>query len=225
MPVMTSPADPPRRAGWITVEHFERLILGTLGVIAKRRGEDGYRLHDLASVMCKYLAASSYPELDGTEMFENRRLTSTWARALARRTDAGWEKRIDYNPAHFLDGDEEGLAAFIETMLHEFAHVIANVRHGSNQRHNANWKAVCLELGIEPSARSAPHRGAKCPPRHAVGCRGCGVEYWITAYRARRLSRQRCVCCGCALHLLSGVPPTTDVHRVHYESRRGRICR
>lgn len=39
----------------------------------------------------------------------------------------------------------------LDLFLHEIAHAVANIRFGSRQGHNHNWKVVCVEIGAEPT--------------------------------------------------------------------------
>ena len=87
-----------------------------------------------------------------------------------------------------------------DTILHEIAHALAGFKAG----HGWVWKAVCKEIGAEPS-RLGHHTVRLAPYKYVVVCIGCGT---VLGHRHRRRKN--------AYHMPNGFM----CGRVEYQERR-----
>jgi hypothetical protein len=84
-------------------------------------------------------------------------------------------------------------AQAIDTLRHEYAHAVAELKHRSKAKHGALWRRLALEMGARPrSTGLGPLVGV---PLLEPTCGTCGHRH---APRARRLRRARCCACGSA---------------------------
>lgn len=62
-----------------------------------------------------------------------------------------------------------------QTIKHEAAHIIANIKHGVQCGHGPRWKAVMRSLGLEPKrCHQVDRTGLKrSQPRMVIPCKGC----------------------------------------------------
>jgi hypothetical protein len=82
-------------------------------------------------------------------------------------------------------------AQAIDTLRHEYAHAVAELKHRSKAKHGALWRRLALEMGARPrSTGLGPLIGV---PLFEPTCNACGHCH---APRARRLRRARCRACG-----------------------------
>lgn len=78
----------------------------------------------------------------------------------------------------------------VETLRHEYAHAVAELKHGSKAGHGRLWRRLAVEMGARPrSCGQGPLLGV---PLVEPRCAGCGHVY---APRARRSQRMRCGAC------------------------------
>lgn len=75
----------------------------------------------------------------------NRRLRTSMGRAKCRLDKGRWVPvAVEFNPRLWARATP---AERRETVIHEVAHIIANVRHQQSCGHDARWQAVMVELG------------------------------------------------------------------------------
>lgn len=97
--------------------------------------------------------------------------------------------------------------AVVETLGHEYAHLLAVHRHGVRAaNHGPFWQKAMLDLGLEPKVRHR-YEVERNVPRQTVtySCVSCGKEF----ERSRRLPKNRKYVhanCGGALRLRSVSP-------------------
>jgi predicted SprT family Zn-dependent metalloprotease len=79
-----------------------------------------------------------------------------------------------------------------ETLLHEIAHALAFIRHGSCQGHNKNWKAICVEIGASQD-RLRDLTALQCAPCKAfILCLVCNTKLHLYRF-PKKPSSCRCV--------------------------------
>jgi SprT protein len=104
------------------------------------------------------------------------------------------ERRIVLNAQLLVPGREADRDA---TLLHECAHVIADLSYGRNCRHSWRWRQVIEMLGEPPEVC---HRlDYLSRQAHAVVtwiCTGCGEEYHFVRTPKRRIKQCYCRLCG-----------------------------
>lgn len=104
------------------------------------------------------------------------------------------ERRIVLNSALLLRGRERDRNA---TFLHECAHILADLKHGRNCRHDKRWEQMMDELGEDPVVR---HRIDYISAQaHAVVtwlCDNCGERYYFVRPPKRRIQDCYCRPCG-----------------------------
>ncbi len=104
------------------------------------------------------------------------------------------ERRIVLNARLLAPGREADRDA---TLLHECAHIIADLRYGRNCRHNWRWRQVMQMLGEPPEVS---HRLDYLSRRaHAAVtwiCTGCGEQYHFVHAPRRRIKECYCRLCG-----------------------------
>jgi len=119
--------------------------------------------------------------------------------------------RVSAGMAYHRNG-RIGLSAIIldtpeklrQTLLHEYAHLLAVDRHGQNAaNHGVYWKQAMIDLGLEPKVRHS-YECARNAKRLTVTyrCQRCGAKI----ERSRRLPRHRKYVhakCGGGLRLFS----------------------
>lgn len=128
--------------------------------ISRDRIHVGVAEWDRRNGVCKY-----HKKLNGKKRF-GKRMTS-----------------IPRKPAHHtivinrkLTSEDE----FIDTVRHELAHAIAYEKHGSSQKHNANWKMMAAKLGADTSAthhkKKEGHDSDESKYNYFIGCPNCGEK-------------------------------------------------
>jgi hypothetical protein len=81
-------------------------------------------------------------------------------------------------------------AQAIETLRHEYAHAVAELRHGSKVAHGPLWRRLAVEMGARPrSCGKGPLLGV---PLLEPACISCGHTHTPVARRSRRA---RCRVC------------------------------
>jgi hypothetical protein len=79
----------------------------------------------------------------------------------------------------------------LDTLRHEYAHAVAELKHRSKAKHGSLWRRLAAEMGARPrSTGLGPLVGV---PLLEPTCNACGHRH---APRARRLRRARCRACG-----------------------------
>lgn len=104
------------------------------------------------------------------------------------------ERRIVLNSALLARGRECDRNS---TFLHECAHILADLKHGRNCRHDKRWEQMMDELGEAPLVR---HRIDYISAQaHAVVtwlCENCGERYFFVRPPRRRIQDCYCRPCG-----------------------------
>ena len=104
------------------------------------------------------------------------------------------ERRIVLNNALLLPGRESDRNS---TFLHECAHILADLKHGRNCRHDRRWEDMMAMLGQAPLVR---HKIDYISARaHAVVtwmCGNCGERYYFVRPPKRKISECYCRPCG-----------------------------
>ncbi len=80
-------------------------------------------------------------------------------------------------------------AAMLETLRHEYAHLMAYDRHGPRAAgHGEPWKQAMRELGLQPTVRHKLPVERNTPRQRVIYiCVRCGLEF----HRTRRLTKGR----------------------------------
>lgn len=113
--------------------------------------------------------------------------------------------KITLNPALLAPGREADRNA---TLLHECAHILADLAHRQNCRHDKRWKHVMALLGEPPAVNhDLTYLSAKFHARVTWACLACGEEYYYIRKPRRR--PQDCYCPPCGprlgrLHVVEG---------------------
>ena len=103
-------------------------------------------------------------------------------------------RRITLNRALLEPGREADRNA---TLLHECAHILADLAHRRNCRHGKRWKQVMALLGEEPSVNhDLAYLSPKLHARITWICKACGEEYHYIRKPRRRPQDCYCVRCG-----------------------------
>ena len=104
------------------------------------------------------------------------------------------DRRIVLNAALLGLGREKDRNS---TLLHECAHILADLRHGRNCRHDRRWEQMMELLGEEPNVR---HRidyiSAKVHAVETWECSNCGEEYYFVRPPRRTIKDCYCRPCG-----------------------------
>jgi len=83
------------------------------------------------------------------------------------------------------------------TLLHECAHILADLAHHKNCRHDKRWKEVMALLGEEPEVNhDLSYLSPKLHARVIWICKTCGEEYHYVRMPRRRSQDCYCVHCG-----------------------------
>ena len=83
------------------------------------------------------------------------------------------------------------------TLLHECAHIIANLRYGWNCRHGCRWSRVMALLGEPPEiAHELDYLSRKAKAIVTWVCEACGEEYHYVRMPRRRIEDCYCHTCG-----------------------------
>ena len=197
------PARAPRAAGLESAgttdmgaagRRFKAVAGGSLGTVAELVA--AWRLGPAIAGAAGYGAA--YEAALGCRVAASRR-ARTMAGAAHPETH-----RIVLNAALLLPGREAERDA---TLLHECAHVIADLDAGRRCHHGPRWRAVMRALGQPPLARHAiPYLSRAA---HAVVvwvCTGCGREHPFVRRPRRPIEACRCRRCGPERGRLVAVP-------------------
>src|SRR5712691_12003654 len=88
--------------------------------------------------------------------------------------------------SRYISSDEQA----IETLRHEYAHAVAELKHGSKDGHGRLWRSLAVEMGARP--RSCGKGPLLAVPLLQPSCVACGQTH---APRARRSTRVRCRAC------------------------------
>ncbi len=103
-------------------------------------------------------------------------------------------RKITLNLALLEPGREADRNA---TLLHECAHILADLAHRRNCRHGKRWKEVMALLGEEPLVNhDLAYLSPKLHARVTWVCKTCGEEYHYLRKPRRRLKDCYCVRCG-----------------------------
>jgi hypothetical protein len=88
--------------------------------------------------------------------------------------------------SRYISSDDQA----IETLRHEYAHAVAELRHKSRAGHGKLWRKLAVEMGARP--RSCGKGPLLDVPLLEPRCTACGISH---APRARRSLRVRCRSC------------------------------
>jgi predicted SprT family Zn-dependent metalloprotease len=103
-------------------------------------------------------------------------------------------RKITLNLALLEPGREADRNA---TLLHECAHILADLAHRRNCRHGKRWKEVMELLGEEPAVNhDLAYLSPKLHARVTWVCKACGEEYHYVRGPRRRPQDCYCVRCG-----------------------------
>jgi hypothetical protein len=103
------------------------------------------------------------------------------------RSRYGDQRKDRIRLSRYIATDSQAL----DTLRHEYAHAVAELKHRSKAKHGALWRRLALEMGARPrSTGLGPLIGV---PLLAPSCESCGHRH---APRARRMRRARCSSCG-----------------------------
>ena len=104
------------------------------------------------------------------------------------------QRRIVIHAALMKRGREADRDA---TLLHECAHIIANVQHNVDCGHDNRWRRIMSQLG-EPSDRchTLDYLSAREHAKITWVCKACGQEYHFVRRPRRRLENCWCASCG-----------------------------
>lgn len=81
-------------------------------------------------------------------------------------------------------------AQAIDTLRHEYAHAVAELKHRSKAGHGRLWRRLAAEMGARP--RSCGHGPLLAVPLLEPACTACGHRHTPVARRSRRA---RCRVC------------------------------
>ncbi len=102
------------------------------------------------------------------------------------RSRYGDQKGDRIRLSRYISSDEQA----IETLRHEYAHAVAELKHGSKAGHGRLWRRLAIEMGARP--RSCGKGPLLAVPLLQPSCAACGHAH---APRARRSPRARCRAC------------------------------
>lgn len=90
-----------------------------------------------------------------------------------------------------------------ETLLHEYAHLLAVERHGVKAaNHGPGWRQAMHDLGLPPTVRhNLPVKRNDKKIRIIYGCKRCGHEFVRTRHMPKRRKYMH-LRCGGAIQLL-----------------------
>ena len=88
--------------------------------------------------------------------------------------------------SRYISSDDQA----IETLRHEYAHAVAELKHNSRAGHGRLWRTLAVEMGARP--RSCGKGPLLAVPLLQPSCAACGISH---APRARRSLRLRCRAC------------------------------
>jgi SprT-like family len=88
--------------------------------------------------------------------------------------------------SRYISSDEQA----VETLRHEYAHAVAELKHKSRAGHGRLWRKLAVEMGARP--RSCGKGPLLDVPLLQPSCTTCGISH---APRARRSLRLRCRAC------------------------------
>lgn len=88
--------------------------------------------------------------------------------------------------SRYISSDEQA----IDTLRHEYAHAVAELKHRSKAGHGRLWRRLAVEMGARP--RSCGKGPLLAVPLLQPSCDACGHNH---APRARRSPRARCRAC------------------------------
>lgn len=80
--------------------------------------------------------------------------------------------RIEFSRRYLLNGSDD---SFLNTILHELAHYISNVKHQDNCEHDIRWQEVCRRLEMKEVSRIASISSLENPKRYMIICANDGV--------------------------------------------------
>jgi len=104
------------------------------------------------------------------------------------------ERRIVLNSRLLVAGRERDRDA---TLLHECAHILANIHHRRNCRHNQHWRRVMATLG-EPAqvGHDIEYLSRKTHAVETWVCGNCDYHYHFVRRPRRRIEECYCRTCG-----------------------------
>ena len=88
--------------------------------------------------------------------------------------------------SRYISSDDQA----IDTLRHEYAHAVAELKHRSKAGHGRLWRRLAAEMGARP--RSCGKGPLLAVPLLQPSCAACGHAH---APRARRSPRARCRAC------------------------------
>ena len=102
------------------------------------------------------------------------------------RSRYGDQKGDRIRLSRYISSDDQA----IETLRHEYAHAVAELKHGSKAGHGRLWRRLAVEMGARP--RSCGKGPLLAVPLLQPSCAACGHTH---APMARRSRRARCRAC------------------------------
>jgi predicted SprT family Zn-dependent metalloprotease len=88
--------------------------------------------------------------------------------------------------SRYISSDDQA----IETLRHEYAHAVAELKHGSKAGHGRLWRRLAAEMGARP--RSCGQGPLLAVPLLEPSCAACGHTHSPTARRSRRARCRAC---------------------------------
>jgi SprT-like family len=88
--------------------------------------------------------------------------------------------------SRYISSDEQA----IETLRHEYAHAVAELKHGSKTAHGRIWRKLAVEMGARP--RSCGLGPLLAVPLLQPSCAACGLTHTPVARRSRHARCRRC---------------------------------
>jgi hypothetical protein len=102
------------------------------------------------------------------------------------RARYGDQKAERIRLSRYISSDEQA----IETLRHEYAHAVAELKHGSKAGHGRLWRRLAVEMGAHP--RSCGQGPLLAVPLLQPSCVACGFTHAPTARRSRGARCRAC---------------------------------
>lgn len=134
---------------------------------------------------------SEYPELKDTKFIFNKRLKKVLGQAKMSVVHA--DMRVESIKSSVIEIAEPYLYTrhinnLLDTVSHECAHVIANIRHLDNCGHDRRWQNLAVELGASPQPCTSVPLEEQPKGKYEGYCRHCDK---VVEYYHRRVTRLR----------------------------------